>query len=63
MTGINRELAEDAALDYASGSNGGLIGAAQFADGWMMFCNGEREPDKVHIHLWNGCIAARDAPE
>lgn len=63
MSDACREDAEDAAMDYASEANGGLIGAAEFADGWMMFCNGEREPDKVHIHRWNGYIAARDAPE
>ena len=60
---INRDLAEDAAEDYAAIANTDPLGAAEFANGWVMFCNGEREPDKVHVHLWKGYIAARDAPD
>lgn len=62
--GINRELAEDAAEEYASIENGGLLGAAEFADGWYAYCADFAKPDKsCSRHFKAGYIAARNAPD
>jgi len=59
MTDINRELAADAAEDYSTSPEE----QGHFIMGWLAYCNGDPEPDKVHLDLWHGYIAARDAPE
>jgi len=56
---INRALAEDAAEDYSTNP----LDQMMFIVGWLAYCNGDPEPDKVHLDLWHGYIAARDAPE
>lgn len=63
MTNPNRELAEDAALDYS------LKASARhhFVNGWLWFCDGKRLEDSwschPNSHFWKGYIAARDAPD
>jgi len=64
MTDINRELAEDAALDYSDDP----VVQMYFASGWLTFCDGKNledcagEGEEWH-HFRKGYIAARDAPE
>lgn len=64
MTDINRELAEDAALDYSDDT----AEREAFAAGWLFFC-GYDEEWSVSLsrggghHFINGYIAARDAPD
>jgi len=59
VTDINRALAEDAAEEYSTHS----VEQLHFVMGWLAYCDGKREPDKVFLDVWNGYIAARDAPE
>jgi len=64
MTDINRELAEDAALDYSDDE----VAREAFISGWLFFC-GYDEEWSVSLshggghHFINGYNDARDAPE
>lgn len=63
MTNPNRELVEDAALDYSPYVNARRC----FVNDWLWFCDGKRLEDSWSCHpdshFTSGYIAARDAPD
>ncbi len=61
MTNPNRELAEDAALDYSDDP----VARELFSNGWVSFCAGDPQltSNTYNQDFIAGWKAARDAPE